>query len=199
MQYLNTYIEPTTLRRSPRLRDLAAGIKPKVQKPLFESVPKRIKITKAHRHSSHVEENTVEDPRVSSISLTNADVVPQSESISMTAIKGNSDDPFNYFALIKKNYFGPEKYEYSSINMTTGDASKKELPSLRLKLCFSPFVRSKVEERRKKHMSFFKTTATERINRRWRNLNILKGVRLNRRFDLQMQFRYNFDQKEKSG
>lgn len=61
-----------------------------------------------------------------------------------------------------------------------------------------PQNRSKVDERREKNMSFFKTTTTQRTNRRAQSLDILKGVRLNRRFELQMQFRHNIDQNEKS-
>lgn len=51
-------------------------------------------------------------------------------------------------------------------------------------------TRTKVEERREKNMSLFKTkTAPKILEQRKKSENMLKGVRLNRRFELQMQHR----------
>lgn len=51
--------------------------------------------------------------------------------------------------------------------------------------------RTKMEERREKNMSLYKTNKVQKqvADQRQKNGNILKGVRLNRRFELQMQHR----------
>ena len=55
----------------------------------------------------------------------------------------------------------------------------------------SQINRSKIEERREKNMSMYKTNKIQRAiaDQRQKNGNILKGVRLNRRFDLMMKSR----------
>lgn len=55
--------------------------------------------------------------------------------------------------------------------------------------------RTKIEERREKNMSLYKSNQVQRTasNVRAKNSNILKGVRLNRRFELQMQHRHDQD------
>lgn len=61
-----------------------------------------------------------------------------------------------------------------------------------------PQNRGKVEERREKNLSLFKSKAvSSRTDRRAQSLDILKGVRLNRRFELQMQHRRDLEQNEK--
>ena len=51
-------------------------------------------------------------------------------------------------------------------------------------------MRDKVEERRERNMSLYKGNSSRAgLDQRKKNENILKGVRLNRRFDLQMQHR----------
>lgn len=52
--------------------------------------------------------------------------------------------------------------------------------------------RSKVEERREKNMSLFKSKAS-RTDRRAQSVDVLRGVRLNRRFELQMKHRRDAD------
>lgn len=58
-------------------------------------------------------------------------------------------------------------------------------------VCSSQINRSKIEERREKNMSMYKTNKIQRTiaDQRQKNGNILKGVRLNRRFDLLMKSR----------
>jgi hypothetical protein len=53
--------------------------------------------------------------------------------------------------------------------------------------------RIKVEERRDRNMSLYKTNHVQRATNetRQKNMTIIKGVRSNRRFELQMQQRYN--------
>jgi hypothetical protein len=54
----------------------------------------------------------------------------------------------------------------------------------------SQSMRSKVEDRRERNMSLYKGNAVKQgLDHRKKNENILKGVRLNRRFELQMQQR----------
>lgn len=55
--------------------------------------------------------------------------------------------------------------------------------------------RIKVEERRERNMSLYKTNHVQRATNdtRQKNMTMLKGVRLNRRFELQMQQRHNTD------
>lgn len=60
-------------------------------------------------------------------------------------------------------------------------------------------ARTKVEDRREKNMSLHKSNVSMRGNAgeiRKKNDNLLKGVRLNRRFELQMQHRANEDHHE---
>jgi hypothetical protein len=56
--------------------------------------------------------------------------------------------------------------------------------------------RSKIEERREKNMSLYKTNQVQKTvtEKRQKNENMLKGVRLNRRFELQMQHRRDHDE-----
>lgn len=58
--------------------------------------------------------------------------------------------------------------------------------------------RSKVEERREKNMSLFKSKVVPRstVDQRAKTSNMLKGVRLNRRFELQMQHRRDVDDQQ---
>lgn len=58
--------------------------------------------------------------------------------------------------------------------------------------------RSKIEERREKNMSLYKTNQVQKsaADHRQKNNNILKGVRLNRRFELMMQNRRDRDHEE---
>jgi len=54
----------------------------------------------------------------------------------------------------------------------------------------SQSMRAKVEERRERNMSLYKGNAVKAgLDHRKKNENVLKGVRLNRRFELQMQHR----------
>lgn len=54
--------------------------------------------------------------------------------------------------------------------------------------------RSKVEERRERNMSLYKTNHVKsNLDQRQKNTKILQGVRLNRRFELQMQHRRDHD------
>lgn len=73
---------------------------------------------------------------------------------------------------------------------TSGTATTAKLSTQSSKESTAAAMRSKVEERREKNISMYKGNAVRAgLDHRKKNENALKGVRLNRRFELQMQHR----------
>lgn len=84
----------------------------------------------------------------------------------------------------------PSVSAFSSIGIRNNEGGSSSSQSIVQK------ARSKVEERRERNMGLYKTNHLQRSvsDTRIRNANLLKGVRLNRRFELQMQHRRDQDE-----
>lgn len=100
-------------------------------------------------------------------------------------------------ALAPKNIFNLQKPKVEDVKMIKTEPGKTQIPMFAFGTKTTSTItanRIKVEERREKNMSMYKSNHVKGTQEtRQKNLSMLKGVRLNRRFELQMQQRQKKD------